>query len=103
MGESGLTALRVHAEYDLLLTQRLVLRPEIEINLYGSDDPARLIGAGLSDVEAGLRLRYEVRREIAPYLGLAWTRRFGGSADFARARGEDTREWRWLAGVRVWF
>jgi copper resistance protein B len=101
--ESGRTALRVHAEYDLLLTQRLVLQPEIEIDLYGSDDPARLIGAGLSSVDAGLRLRYEVRREIAPYVGLAWTRRFGGSADFARAQGEDAGEWHGLAGVRVWF
>ena len=103
VGESGRTALRVQAEYDLLLTQRLVLQPEIEVNLYGSDDPARLIGSGLSDLEAGLRLRYEVRRELAPYVGLSWTSRFGGSADLARAHGEDAREWRWLAGVRIWF
>jgi copper resistance protein B len=103
VGESGRTALRVQAEYDLLLTQRLVLQPEIEVNLYGSDDPARLIGSGLSDVDAGLRLRYEVRREIAPYVGLSWSSRFGGSADLARSQGEDASEWRWLAGVRIWF
>jgi copper resistance protein B len=103
VGESGRTALRVQAEYDLLLTQRLVLQPEIEINAYGRDDPARLIGSGLSDLDAGLRLRYEVRREIAPYIGLAWTRRFGGSADYARAQGEDASGWRWLAGIRAWF
>jgi copper resistance protein B len=103
VGEAGRTALRVQAEYDLLLTQRLALQPQIEINAYGRDDPARLTGAGLSDVDAGLRVRYELRREIAPYLGLAWTRRFGRSADYARAHGEDASEWRWLAGIRAWF
>ena len=91
------------ADYDLLLTQRLVLHPEIEINAYGRDDPARLIGSGLSDIDAGLRLRYEVRREIAPYIGLAWTRRVGDSASYARAHGADASEWRWLAGIRAWF
>jgi copper resistance protein B len=103
VGESGRTALRVQADYDILLTQRLVLHPEIEINLYGRDDPARLVGSGLSDVDAGLRFRYEVRREIAPYIGLAWKRRVGDSASFARARGEDASEWRWIAGIRAWF
>jgi copper resistance protein B len=103
VGESGRTALRVEAEYDLLLTQRLVLQPEVEINLYGSDDAERLVGSGLSDLDAGLRLRYEVRREIAPYIGMSWKRRFGDTADYARAHGEDAGEWRWLAGIRVWF
>jgi copper resistance protein B len=103
VGESGRTALRVQAEHDILLTQRLVLQPEIEINLYGRDDPERLIGSGLSEVDAGLRLRYEVRREIAPYIGLAWKRRVGDSASYARAHGEDASEWRWLAGIRAWF
>jgi copper resistance protein B len=103
VGESGRTALRVQADYDLLITQRLVLHPEIEINAYGRDDPARLIGSGLSDVDAGLRLRYEFRREIAPYIGLVWTRRVGDSAIYARAAGADASEWRWLAGIRAWF
>jgi copper resistance protein B len=103
VGESGRTALRVQADYDLLITQRLVLHPEIEINAYGRADPARLIGSGLSDIDAGLRLRYEVRREIAPYIGLAWTRRVGDSASYARAVGADASEWRWLAGIRAWF
>jgi copper resistance protein B len=103
VGESGRTALRVQADYDLLLTQRLVLHPEIEINLYGRHDPERLIGSGLSDVEAGVRLRYEVRREIAPYVGVLWTRRLGNSAAYARAAGGDASEWRWVAGIRAWF
>lgn len=93
VGESGRTALRLQADYDLLLTQRLVLHPEIELNLYGRDDPDRDIESGLSDAEAGLRLRYEVRREFAPYVGVGWKR------TFATADGE----WRWLAGIRVWF
>lgn len=70
IGDSGRTALRLQAEYDLLLTQRLILTPEIEVNLYGQDDPAIGIGSGLSDIEAGLRLRYEIRREFAPYIGV---------------------------------
>jgi copper resistance protein B len=103
VGESGRSALRVQADYDLLLTQRLVLHPEFEINLYGRDDPERLIGAGVSDVDAGLRLRYELRREIAPYVGLAWTRSFGDSADYVREAGRHVSEWRWVVGIRVWF
>ena len=79
VGDGGRTALRLSTEYDLLLTQRLVLQPERELNVYGRDDPERLIGAGLSDLELGLRLRYEFRREIAPYLGVSWSKRFGDS------------------------
>jgi copper resistance protein B len=103
VGENGRTAARISSEYDLLLTQRLVLQPEAELNLYGKDDPERRIGAGLSDVQIGLRLRYELRREIAPYAGLVWTRRFGKSANFARAAGEDPNDFQALAGLRIWF
>ena len=103
VGDGGRTALRLSTEYDLLLTQRLVLQPALEINAYGEDDPERLIGAGLSDLELGLRLRYEIRREFAPYIGLNWTKRFGDSADFARAAGEDPDELSFVAGLRTWF
>ena len=102
-GSAGRTAARVKAEYELLLTQRLILQPEIELNLYGKTDAAKRTGAGLSDADVGLRLRYEVRREFAPYVGIAWTRRFGTSADLARAAGEDTSNLRILAGLRIWF
>jgi copper resistance protein B len=103
VGEGGRTAARLSGEYDLLLTQRLVLQPELEFNLYGKADPERRIGSGLSDLQIGLRLRYEVKREFAPYLGIVWTRRFGKSADFARAVGEDAEDVEALAGLRIWF
>jgi copper resistance protein B len=103
VGESGRTAFRVQAEYDLLLTQRLVLHPQIELNAYGRDDAERGIGAGVSDIEMGLRLRYEVRREFAPYVGVGWKRRVGDTAALARAAGADTSEVHWVAGARLWF
>ena len=103
VGDGGRTAARVSSEYDLLLTQRLVLQPEAEINLYGKDDPERRIGSGVSDLQVGLRLRYEIRREFAPYVGLVWSRRFGRSADLARAAGDDPNDLQLLAGLRIWF
>lgn len=103
VGEGGRTAARLSGDYDLLLTQRLILQPEAEINLYGKDDPEHAIGSGLSDLQIGLRLRYEFRREFGPYIGLVWTRRFGQSADFARETGEDADDLQVLAGLRVWF
>lgn len=103
VGASGRTAARLRAEYELLLTQRLVLQPDAEINLYGRDDPARRIGSGLSDVQFGLRLRYEIRREFAPYIGLDWTRRVGATADFARMDVQPVLDRRIMAGMRIWF
>lgn len=61
------------------------------------------IGSGLNDVEIGLRLRYEIKREFAPYLGVSWQQRYGGTAKFAQDRGEDVAGWQLVAGVRVWF
>jgi len=103
VSDGGRTALRLSTEYDLLLTQRLVLQPALELNAYGHDDPERLIGAGLADMELGLRLRYEFRREVAPYVGVNWSKRFGDSADLARAAGEDDDEFAYVAGFRLWF
>jgi len=103
VGDGGRTALRLSTEYDLLLTQRLVLQPALEFNAYGRDDPARLIGAGLSDLELGLRLRYEIRREVAPYVGVNWLKRFGDTADLARAADVDDDEFGLVAGFRLWF
>ena len=94
---------RLEAEYDQLLTQRLILQPRIETNFAGSSDPARGIGSGLNDLELGLRLRYEIRREFAPYIGVSWTRKFGGTADFARAEGRDVSERALVLGLRVWY
>ena len=103
IGESGHSAARLSAEYDLLFTQRLILSPEVEVNLYGQNDPERMTGAGLSDVEAGLRLRYEIYREFAPYIGVNWERKFGSTADFAKNSGETSRDTEWVLGLRAWF
>ena len=103
IGESGRTALRFEAEYELLITQRLVLTPDVEINLYGQNDPAVGIGAGLSNFEAGLRLRYEIRREFAPYIGINWSKLFGNTADFARIAGEKSSDTQLVIGFRAWF
>lgn len=103
VGQGGRTAARVAMEYEARFTQRLILQPSLEANGYGRDDPQRGIGSGLSDAEIGLRLRYEVRREFAPYVGVVWKQSFGRSADFLRARGERAEDLQFVAGVRVWF
>ncbi|HUH91093.1 MAG TPA: copper resistance protein B [Lysobacter sp.] len=103
VGESGQTAANVEAEYELLLTNRLILQPLVELTAFGKDDPARGVGSGLSSVEAGVRLRYEIDRKFAPYIGMVHERAFGNTADFRRAEGEDTRDTRLVAGVRIWF
>jgi len=103
IGENGRSAARLDAEYELLFTQRLILTPEIEINLYGKDDPRAGVGSGLSDIEAGLRLRYEFRREFAPYIGVNWTKKFGDTADILKARGEVTHDLQFVMGIRAWF
>lgn len=103
VGAEGRTRAEFEVEYDLLLTQRLKLQPLLEMDLYGKDDPERGIGAGLSSVEAGLRLRYEIRREFAPYVGITWDRKLFGTADLARTQGEDIGKVRFAFGVRTWF
>jgi copper resistance protein B len=103
VGEEGRTAVRLKASWDLLLTQRLILQPYSEINLYGKSDPKRQVGSGVSDLEISFRLRYEVRREIAPYVGVGWFRSFGETAQLARSAGEGTDEVQLVAGLHVWF
>jgi copper resistance protein B len=101
-GEGGRTAARVRAEYELLFTQRLILQPEIEVNAYGKDDVQRQLRSGVSSVEGGLRLRYEIRRSIAPYIGVSWEHLTGGTADLARNDGRRITDRRWVAGIRIW-
>jgi copper resistance protein B len=103
VGQAGRTAFRFESEYELLLTQRLILQPRFEMNLYGRDDPQRGIGSGLSDAELGLRLRYEFSRKFAPYVGVEFERKFGKTADFARNAGEPAFDPRLVAGIRFWF
>lgn len=102
-GPAGRTAARLRADYEVLFTQRLILQPELEANLYGRDDPRRGVGRGLADVQAGLRLRYEVRREFAPYVGIRFVRHLGRTADRVRAAGGPVTDRQFVAGLRFWF
>ena len=103
LGEGGRTALGFRAEYELLLSQRLVLQPELELNVYARDDRARGMASGLADAEFGLRLRYEVRREFAPYVGVVrkYRRGFDGREPGLPAIGR--QETQIVAGLRLWF
>ena len=102
-GEDGNVAASLKAEYELLFTQRLILSPEIKLYAIKDEDPEVGLGSGLTDMEAGLRLRYEIRREFAPYIGVNWEKKFGDTADLARAEGEQTSETQVVAGIRAWF
>ncbi|ANI55593.1 copper resistance protein B [Pseudomonas sp. DR 5-09] len=103
LGENGQSAVRLEGDYDILLTNRLILQPTAELNVYGKNDPQRGIGSGLANTEAGLRLRYEIRREFAPYIGVTWNRTYGRTAGYAREEGENHSEARLVLGVRLWF
>jgi copper resistance protein B len=103
VGPSGRTALRLETEYDLYLTQRFVLQPNVKVDVYGKRDPARGIGAGLSSLEGGLRLRYEFTRKIAPYVGIVWDGKFSGTAQYARDGGSPAQDRRVVAGLRIWY
>lgn len=94
---------RLEGSYDLRLTQRLILQPRAEINLSAQDVPELELGSGVTDLELGLRLRFEVKREFAPYAGITYGRKFGGTADYAKALGEDEDEVRFVVGLRAWF
>lgn len=100
VADGGSTAFRFDSEYQILITNRLILEPQLEINWYGRADRLRGVGAGLADAELGLRLRYEIRREVAPYVGLVRERTFGTTADLAAEDRDDTRL---VAGIRLWF
>lgn len=102
-GPSGRSALALKAEYDLLLTQRLIFTPELQASVYGKNDPQRGIGSGLSQGSLSLRLRYEVTREFAPYVGVSFERKFGQTASYASDAGESRSQAAVIAGVRFWF
>jgi copper resistance protein B len=94
---------RTEGTYDFRLTQRLVLQPRAELNFAVQNIPDMRTGSGLSNAELGLRLRYEVRREFAPYIGVSWDRKVGKTADYVRAAGEDPAAARFVVGLRTWF
>ncbi|WP_455435368.1 copper resistance protein B [Xanthomonas sp. WHRI 7945] len=103
VGEGGSASARLEGEYDVLLSNRWILQPRLEAEAAFADDRAHGIGSGLSTLEAGLRLRYEISRRFAPYLGVVHERAFGATADYRREAGEAARDTRVVAGVRVWF
>jgi len=100
--DGGNVAGRLQGSYDLQITQRLVLQPEAELNFYNKSDPGRGTGSGLSDLDAGVRLRYAISRKFAPYVGFAYTGKYGDSATFARREGEAVDSPTFVFGIRVW-
>lgn len=103
ISERGDVSARAEVEYELLVSQRLILQPRLATNIALQEVKEQGIGRGLNDLELGLRMRYEIKREFAPYIGVSWQKLYGGTAQFARDRGEENHRWRLLAGVRVWF
>lgn len=103
LSEDGDVAAQFQATYDFRFTQRLILQPRLETAAAFDEARAYGIGEGINSLRLGARLRYEVRREFAPYVGLSWFRRFGDTADFARAEGAAVTDVELVAGVRIWF
>lgn len=103
VNQKGKFSARLEAEYDLLLTQRLVLQPSAGTAFAGSAEDERGVGRGFNSVEIGLRLRYEIRRQFAPYIGVTWSRKLGDTAELARSAGEDPTGKAVVAGLRIWF
>ncbi|PYB81289.1 MULTISPECIES: copper resistance protein B [Pseudomonas] len=102
-GERQQTALRLEAGYAMLLTNRWILEPTVEANFFGRNDAGREQGAGLAESEVGLRLRYEITRAFAPYVGVSFNRLHGNRAEQARENDEDSGQTRLVAGVRLRF
>jgi copper resistance protein B len=101
--DGGHVAGRITGSYDLLVTQRWIVQPEAELNFYSKDDPARGIGSGFSDMDAGIRLRYEISRKFAPYIGFTYDGKYGGTAVYARQSRETTSDATFAFGLRVWY
>jgi len=94
---------KITGSYDLLITQRLIAQPQFEMNFYSKSEPRRGIGSGLSDLDTGLRIRYEISRKFAPYIGFAYTQTFGETATFTRNEGGIVGDPRFIFGVHVWY
>lgn len=103
LSEDGDLSARITGTYEMLISQRLILRPRFEVNLAASQVREFGVGSGLNDLQLGFRLRYEFRREVAPYIGVIWQRQFGNTANLTRAAGGDLGYVAFVAGLRVWF
>jgi copper resistance protein B len=103
LSTKGETTARMEVSYDQRITQSLILQPSAEINLSAQDVPALGLGSGVTSAELGLRMRYEVVREFAPYVGINWERKLSQTARYVRAEGGSPHALRFVAGVRLWF
>jgi copper resistance protein B len=103
LSQEGEAAARIEVDYDLLVTQRLIATSTAELDLSAQDVEDLGVGSGVNEIELGLRLRYEIAREIAPYLGVSWETKVGPTADAARRTGRDVDDVALVAGLRVWF
>ena len=103
VSNKGEVRARLEASYDQRITQSLILQPRVEANIAFQDIRAIGVGSGLTDFEAGLRLRYEIEQEIAPYIGIEWRKQTGNTARLSRAAGEDPETISLVAGIRIWF
>lgn len=101
--DRGRFAARVNGSYDLLITNRLILQPQFELNFYSKSNPSRGTGSGLSEIDTGLRLRYEITRKFGPYIGAAYNGKFDEAADFTRANGGIVNDVRFVFGLRLWY
>ena len=103
VSQAGDVSARVTTTYDMFLTQRLLLQPRVDISAAVQEVPEFRVGSGLNEVGLGFRLRYEIRREWAPYLGVRWVRLAGATAGLARLAGEEVSEFGLVGGLRLWF
>jgi len=103
LSDKGDVLARAEGYYDQRITQRLILQPRVELNFAAQDVPENRIGSGLSNAEIGLRLRYEIAREFAPYIGISYDRKVGDTARYARIDGDDVKATSFVVGVRTWF
>ena len=101
--DRGRLAGKITGSYDLLITNRLIAQPQLEMNFYSKRDPSRGIGPGLSELDTGLRIRYEIGRKFAPYIGVAYNGKFGETADFTRAEHGIVNDVRFIFGIRLWY
>lgn len=101
--DGGNVAGRINGSWNLFITQRLVVQPQAELNFYSKDDPQRKTGSGFSDIDSGVRLRYEMTRKLNPYIGWAYDGKYGNSALYSRQSGEATANSSFVFGLRLWY